>query len=705
MATDYSKLKVTELKAELKRLGLAQGGLKADLVTRLEEAAAEAQVPGSEPDDALPVTEGDEAGDEVPADQETVTSEAVEAAAAAAQQPDANSAQPPSPGQTEKNAQQTPFTQTSPHPDQEQQGSGDAEMQSEHPPESAQSPTRQEYPAADPVAKVPAPDIPMTGVQDSSQNSTIPQDKMAPSIKSISIPEATQPIVVTDFATSDPQPQISIPPSSSSATPMRPADILQDSQKRKRRSASPPPSPDGIDAKRARLDHGQGEADVDTKRPETENKEAVHTQPDQPTDVPMQDAQITLSTSQEGITQGVDADEPKDVHKQLGEGSEQAASTVVGDVQEEAQLENDIVMGGSHLESRPVEELEHDVEPSVHVATNALYIKNFMRPLRPQAVKDHLLDLATPIGVEIDDQTIPEFYLDNIRTHSFVLFNSVTAAQRVRNALHDRVWPDETNRKPLWIDYIPAERYHDWVDMEKSAGGGRASGSRYEVVYVYDSDGIVTANLEQSGAAPPASKPPPPGERKQSIPTGPSRGLTGIEGAPTGPRGFQGGGRLPGPGPRMDRGGDFKSTSTRPSVAFVPVPEDLAQRRLDAIREAKSRDYDQRSDRNKEYRRYFFEAGERLVDRGPEIFLGIRPPHRERERRQEQERDERRRGGRSRRNGRRGGPGMPMHHGVPKGGDRYRGAAADYDDRPRYEDRGVDQGVDRYRGESYNRRY
>ncbi|KAK6064891.1 hypothetical protein SCUP515_11527 [Seiridium cupressi] len=627
MATDYNKLKVTELKVELKRLGLPQNGLKADLVARLEAVATD------------PPT-SDTAAASAAEDDDDQVQEALESGGTAPPEMDP-----------------TPAAETD-----------------------AETAIRPE--------ETSLQDAPMTDVPALNDTGALPED---------SAPEPAQPIAATDFAVSNSQPPSSIAPeSSSSATPVRPIEIVQDSQKRKRRSLSPAPRAEDIAAKRARLSSEQPEAEVGLS--ETENKEEAiqmfGTARDAPTDAAMGGAQSEISAEQQtradsvastvGITQSLRQKSPDD-----------ADQPMMDDTKQQSQLDNDTVMGESLADTLTEEELQGGVEPSTHPATSALYIKNFMRPLRPQAVKDHLLDLATPAGVEIDDQTIPDFYLDNIRTHSFVLFNSVTAAKRVRNALHNQVWPDETNRKPLWIDYIPSERYHDWVAMEQSAGGGRGSASRYEVVYEHDRNGNVIAALEESGAAPPAAKPAPMLERKQSVPTGPSRGLTGIEGAPTGPRGLQGGGRAPVHHSRLDRVVDHKSSIARPTVAYQPVPEELARRRQDAIKMAKSRDYDQRSDKNKEYRRYFFEHGDHLVDRGPEIFLGIRPPHRERERERHQEHghDDRRRGGRGRRNGRRGG--MPMHHGVPKGGDRYRGTAAsgDYNDR----------GGDRYRGESYGR--
>lgn len=622
MATDFNKMKVVELKSELKRLGLPQNGLKAELVARLEAAASESDVaPGAE-DETIPAAGDEDVGS--PKDEE---------------------------------------------PSVEPEAEPEAVVATESSPMEAQT--------ADAPVGEPSP------------NATVPIAA-----------DSTLPITTTDLAALNLQPQALLPPSPSNGTPLKPTEIIQDSQKRKRRSLSPPPTAGDIAQKRAKVDNNESEAkleslDVYNDNNKDEGSEEVRGTAQEAADVEMDNTEVALpaetNTNQEIAPEAF---------QQISAQDESSNGHQTDDI-----MQQDPKQPSHSYEDTPMAETEHDVEPSIHSATSALYIKNFMRPLRPQAVQDHLVGLATPPGLNIDDEVIVNFYLDTIRTHSFVVFNSISAASRVRTALHNRIWPDETNRKALWVDFIPPESFNDWVDMEQSSSGGRGSANRYEVVYVDDRDGNVTARLEESGGALPAAKPPPPSlpERKLSIPTGPSRGLTGIEGAPLGPRGFQGGGRLPAQPSRPEIAGDYKTTTTLPAIAYKPVADELVDRRLASIRAAKSKDYDRASDTKKEYKRYFFERGDLLVDRGPEIFLGIRPPHRERERRRDHDRGgERPRGGRRGRRGPRGDASMsmPMPHGVPRGGDRYRGAAADYDDGPRY---GDTRGGDRYGRNSHGR--
>ena len=80
--TDWAKLKVVDLKAELKSRGLAQHGLKNELVARLEEAEQDtgSAEPEAEPEDAPVADEParDEPATEEPAAADPEREEAVE---------------------------------------------------------------------------------------------------------------------------------------------------------------------------------------------------------------------------------------------------------------------------------------------------------------------------------------------------------------------------------------------------------------------------------------------------------------------------------------------------------------------------------------------------------------------------------------------------------------------------------------------------
>ncbi|KAI5868427.1 hypothetical protein GGS23DRAFT_545408 [Durotheca rogersii] len=606
MATDWNKLKVVDLKAELKRLGLPQNGLKADLVARLE--AAESERAASQSSD-------------------TATEEVLDVNGESQQQQDAIEATEPCPS----------------------------------------------------VESLPVEPLPVRPIIERTECEAA---------------SATQAASETTIETQEPP-----SPPSPRPTSLQPTEEVQDSQKRKRRSLSPPPSVEQTSRKRAKQEnHDSQETHAEDSPPdkfdEVERLEERQEDPTQaPVDVEMGDTKEDSPLEPESKHgNNVAQPSPPDSHHRdelSGQSSENSAqATTFEEPQADEPSSREILQPYTEHPT----EIERDVEPSIHPATSTLYIKNFMRPLRPQAVKDHLLDLATPVGAPPDDTNIVEFYLDTIRTHAFVVFDSISAASRVRTALHSRIWPDETNRKPLWVDFVPRERFEDWVSMEQASTGARGSSSRYEVVYDSDANGNVAVRLEECDGMPPAQKqvaraPTPQAERKPPIPTGPSRSFLGVEGAPLGPRGFQ-----PGRGSRMDRVDQSAlSTNAYPSVTYQPVSDELVRRRLDAIAAAKTMDQDR--DFGKEYKRYYFESGDVLVDRGPEIFLGIRPPHRERERERDRRHDQGRDAGRGRRGGRpRRGGGMPLFHGVPRGGDRFRPqdhAPSGPNGRPRYgDDRG-----------------
>ncbi|KAG8167950.1 hypothetical protein KVR01_003639 [Diaporthe batatas] len=324
--------------------------------------------------------------------------------------------------------------------------------------------------------------------------------------------------------------------------------------------------------------------------------------------------------------------------------------------------------------------------PSAHPPTSALYIRELMRPLRSETVEEYIVDLVTPQGSHRDPSLIEDFYLDQIRTHAFVKLASVSAAQRVRAAMHAQVWPNERNRKPLWVDFIPPDSMRDWIDQEES--GARGSSSRWEVVYEQDGDYVVAVHRTAGSDNKSFSKPPPTGPAAGSGPVYP-----GIEAAPRGPRGRGG------PPARLNNP-NLLQTQANPPLSYQPLSEDIAQRRVENMRSFYSSIPSQ--DLGKDYHRYTFENSESFVDRGTEVFIGIRPPHREKEH-QERLRLERlgvagAGGGadaQSRREDFRPGPRPPVSDFDRYSSDRRFGG----DRRPRNRGFRGDRGPQRYRGE------
>ncbi|KAM0197714.1 hypothetical protein ACHAPI_004827 [Fusarium lateritium] len=575
--TDWAKLKVVDLKAELKSRDLPQHGLKAELVARLEEAdqdtgAAEAQ---DEPEEDAPMANDPGADEPVAEDPVVVDQESKE------------------PDEKLKTTDEKPEEEIAEVEDKEmvEPAASNAEAETNKGGDDADKEEITKNGALDEASQEaePAADVPIPGNEADTQSRepTVDEKSMAGTVTT----------------TVDSTPSHSLEP-----TP------AAEQQKRKRRSLTPPPTEESIARKRARPDESVTNSDNLGSRqedllPGSQNEPGPMNIDSQP-----ESEKIQQEPAQESKPPPRDEATTEDGSKQQGM------------------------------------DYERDVAPAVHPATSALYIKNFMRPLRPQDVKAHLVDLATHPRDSLDHDIVVEFFLDQIRTHGFVIFKTTAAASRVRTALHDSVWPNESNRKPLWVDFVPPEKVREWVDTEQASGGPRGrSGARWEVIYDDGPDGTVEAHLDEATSS--VSRPgpqlgarPPPSSTlaSDSIPVGP-RALRDPA-IPTGPRPVRPG---TGPGPRpppTNPGGTSKRTNTRPVINYQPVSEDLARRRIDNMRSHYSTNRDR--DFGREINRYSFENGTTFVDRGKEVFEGIRPPHRERNM-----------GGRERRGGRRRGRG------------------------------------------------
>ena len=304
-----------------------------------------------------------------------------------------------------------------------------------------------------------------------------------------------------------------------------------------------------------------------------------------------------------------------------------------------------LVSGRTDEKSATVQNSSGDrvVARSLHPATSALYIRELMRPLHPTALKDHLLALATPPNSSADPDLITDFYIDSIRTHCLIGFANVSAASRVRSAIHQAVWPKERSRKPLWADFIPPEKVQEWIETEKntaSAVGGRGSNKRWEISY-HDDDARerneegrgVRAILKEVGSSGPGGSITGQGRGLQGAPLGPRRTDTDRRpvGQPSQPPSQRAALSQPSGSGFTALDSLFPSTTAKPKLYYLPVSKSMVDRRLEQFaKHTSSRNGHPRGHRGgggssgygEELRRYNFEDGDRLVDQGPDHGVG-----------------------------------------------------------------------------------
>lgn len=566
--TDYSKWKVNDLKAELKRRGIAQTGLrlKQQFIDKLEEAEAGGGE-GAEPAGGAEEAEkqvGEETQGQESAGQES--QEQPEQPEQPEQQPEQQ--QPPQP---ERDDQPTDAPQASKPEEQtiakEQETgtqNGEAESRDERPTDEAEAP-RDEAKAEQPV----------TEEQPEEKKTEQEQPEKAE-------PPANEPKVTDE-------------------TPS--AEEAEDQRKRKRRSQSPVLSAEAVANKKAKAQ------DESPRVLLPEDREGLSTE-----------EQLAVNEAAPSVPQG----EGEEARPRKGAPPKQDARF------------KGLFAGTERELARPVspppdtEMKDAEVEPAQHVATAAVYIGGLMRPLQPVALKNHLISLASAPGISPNAEVILDYHLDSIKTHCFARFATVSAASRVRAALHATVWPNERNRKALFVDFIPETKVQPWIDLEEDLRNRSGPAPRWEVRYHRTDDDSVEAILDEidpRSAAAHSQQQPPPRSRQDSFQQ------DGFRAPPSGPRADRER-RPPPPAPipaesRPSRPGQgfkpldelFKSTSAKPKLYYLPVSREMADRRLDRFDDLLQKGSFPRRGGD-ETRRITFEDGDYFVDNGPEFAGG-----------------------------------------------------------------------------------
>ena len=418
-------------------------------------------------------------------------------------------------------------------------------------------------------------------------------------------------------------------------TPQRPSPEVEsmssDTRKRKRRSTSPSITEESVLKKLKSAEEDivklpEDEIVEDAPAPVAGSQDATNIGAEQETALPMSTSDDVMEAEMVVPVEDVTGKRPK-------------SSTPMDTSGQDEPVEQP--------RSSPRPAPENSGPPSIHPPTRAIYIRDLVRPLQPQELRSHIIDIAASPP---SDSVIATFHLNTLRTHAFVVFDTLQAASTARSTLHGRIWPSEPSRKELWVDFIPEAEVDIWIEEETSTSG-RRDAKKWEIVYDTASDGSVIATHQEVTAAPPS----PNVRRQSSLNTsapapapGPGQGMPNAPLGPRADRPSTSSNRplvapaAPAPSPKPQAttftalDSNFNSTTSKPKLYWLPASAPLVEKRLDELAAQTSRSWDKgRGLRDagaveKQLRRYTFEDGDRVVDNGADIpsfrSEGGRPP-------------------------------------------------------------------------------
>ncbi|PKX96971.1 SAP domain protein [Aspergillus novofumigatus IBT 16806] len=546
--TDYRSWKVTDLKAELKRRGIPQTGLrvKQNFIDRLLEADGkqEGGAPNGEsaksqdapenikqatPEQPAQEPEADVSQPEEPKPQVTAPeseepkedNEVKRSPEQPAQEPEAVIPHPEEPKpqgtaaeskeskeggegkrlpEKEQKVQQSDVQTEQPKPEPREEGSTTdtkAEEQAEESLQQTQPETSSKESEFDQAADAGA------GGESSAPSLAPPQPEAEHPVKPVEqAPGSAEPVQPTtagpDSKELDSAEKTATQVSAETtglSTPLPVEEMIEDTRKRKRRSQTPIPTTEAVASKRAKAQ------EVSPRVLLPEDRDVMDVE-----ESPGKKAAAVPEENERAHNQN--GDERNAYATRRVSISDDVRTKGTAPIKQDARFK-DLFAPADREQIRPpsppadTEMEDAEVEPALHVATEALYVDGLMRPLQPATLKNHLISIATAPGSSPDPDVIVDFYLDPIKTHCFVKFANISAASRARTSLHGVVWPNESNRKALFVDFIPEQKLQQWVAREEESRGRRGPPPRWEVRYDRTDDGVeaVLQEVDPKGVA------------------------------------------------------------------------------------------------------------------------------------------------------------------------------------------------------------
>jgi hypothetical protein len=204
---------------------------------------------------------------------------------------------------------------------------------------------------------------------------------------------------------------------------------------------------------------------------------------------------------------------------------------------------------------------------SLHPPTHAIYITCLSRPLSLPAFTAHITSLTTT------KHAPQQLWLDSIKSHGYIIFDTQQDASAVRDALNGVAWPANENRRELSVDYVPPEEVTHWIEREESSRG-----QKFEIVYARKDGDKVQAlhRITDSRETKPVKIVDEKTSRATEIPTGPrATRPPPAAAAATSRVEVRGGEKV-----RVVQPDElFRKTSTKPWVYWLEVSDEVRGRR------------------------------------------------------------------------------------------------------------------------------
>ncbi|KAF7721988.1 hypothetical protein EC973_003870 [Apophysomyces ossiformis] len=259
--------------------------------------------------------------------------------------------------------------------------------------------------------------------------------------------------------------------------------------------------------------------------------------------------------------------------KEIRKDTEEGKSSIVAERRKEAEKITEVGSAESKKETRTI-------------STSAIFIKGFLRPL----IIRHVQEFIGKFG------TVKRFWMDAIKTHCYVVYESQEEAQKAFDGIDGVVFPADTGRK-LSVGGLTPEQAEVLIEQEQSAAEKRIRIDwEAAIKSVLESKGDPAAAVSQIDTAP-ARRSRPLGitaiaKQLQKAATAPIQQQPILQSEPEASLPVPEEAQLVEPqeaSQSLSLDQLFRKTTTVPPLYYLTVPEEVAKKRMETLKNEPTR--------------------------------------------------------------------------------------------------------------------